>query len=170
MLVYVKFTRSYVVVKTVKLGGLSKALDKIFKDNKNITMANANRALRATVVKNWGDVILSTPVDEGRARGGWFVTQDVPSTIRDNGKKKTKGPAFVLTKTNNEMFGKKWFLTNNLPYIITLEFGGYSTKSANEGGSKVTLQGFSKQAPRGMVRINTVKFPSQLAKVFKAFV
>lgn len=158
------------MVKIVKPEGLSKALNKIFKDNKNITMANANRALRATVVKNWGDVILSTPVDEGRARGNWFVTPDAPSSSVSNRKSKTKGPAFVLTKTNNEMFGKKWFLTNNLPYIITLEFGGFGTKSANEGGSKVTSQGFSKQAPAGMVRINTVKFPSQLAKVFKALV
>jgi hypothetical protein len=146
--------------------GLSKALAKIFKDNKNITQAKANRALRAVVVKNWGDIIKSTPVDTGRARGNWFVTQGAPSSQADSRKKKTKGPAFVLTNTNKEMFGKKWFLTNNLPYILTLEFGGYGT--AGGGENKVTTQGFSKQAPAGMVRINTVKFTSQLARAFKA--
>jgi hypothetical protein len=152
---------------TVKIEGLSKALDKIFKDNKKITVAGANRALRATVVKNWGDIIKSTPVDEGRARGGWFVTSGAPSTIADNRAKKTKGPAFVLSKTNKDMFGTKWFLTNNLPYILPLEFGGYGTKSASESGSKVTAQGFSKQAPQGFVRINLARFPSQLARAFK---
>lgn len=150
---------------TVSPEGLSEALDKIFKDNKNITLAQSNRALRATVVKNWGDVIKSTPVDEGRARGGWQVTQGSPASSSDSASK-TKGPAFVLSKTNNEMFGKKWFLTNNLPYILKLEFGGYGTKNPVD----VTPQGFSKQAPAGMVRINTVKFPIQLAKAFKGVV
>jgi len=145
---------------------LGKALNKIFKDNKKITIAKADRALRAVIVKNWGDIIISTPVDEGRARGNWFVTPDAPSSSVSNRKSKTKGPSFVLTKTNKKMFGRKWFLTNNLPYILTLEFGGYGT----ENPKKVTSQGFSKQAPQGMVRINTVKFPSQLARAFKATV
>ncbi len=158
------------MVETIKPEGLGKALDKIFKENKKITIVKANRALRAVVVKNWGDIIKSTPVDEGRARGNWFVTEDEASSSISNKKSKTKGPNFVLTKTKKEMFGTKWFLTNNLPYILTLEFGGYGTKSASEEDSKVTSQGFSKQAPEGMVRINTVKFTTQLATAFKATV
>jgi hypothetical protein len=147
------------------MGGLNKAITKIFIDSRAETLVKANRALRAVVVKNWGDVIKSTPVDEGRARGNWFVTQNSPSSSEGSGTE-NKGPAYVLTNTNATMFGTKWFLTNNLPYILKLEFGGYGTKNPVD----VTPQGFSKQAPQGMVRINTVKFPSQIARAFKATV
>ena len=61
------------------------------------------------------------------------------------------------------MFGTKCFLTNNLPYIVKLEFGGYGTKNPVD----VNAQGFSKQAPAGMVRINLARFPAQLARAFK---
>jgi hypothetical protein len=150
---------------TVKMGGLNKAITKIFIDSRAETLVRANRALRAVVVKNWGDVIKSTPVDTGRARGNWFLTQNSPSSSKESGTQ-NKGPAYVFTNTNAAMFGTKWFLTNNLPYILKLEFGGYGTISPK----KVTAQGFSKQAPAGMVRINTARFPAQIARAFKATV
>lgn len=164
MPVYAKFIKWFagVSMATVSPEGLSKALDKIFKDNKDITLAKSNQALRATVIDSWGEIIGMTPVKDGSARGAWQVTVGAPST--GVGKKsKTKGGNYVLTSTKKDMFGEKWFLTNNLPYIIKLEFGGYGTANPVD----VTSSGFSKQAAEGMVRVTLVKFNGKLAKAFK---
>ena len=58
----------------------------------------------------------------------------------------------------------KIFMTNNLPYARTLEFGKYPTpvKRGTYVGKgryeKRSQGGFSKLAPRGMVRVNALRF------------
>lgn len=167
------------MAKTIKPEQLSNSLNAIFERFSEATKEEADRALRAAIIKTWGDIILATPVDTGRARGAWFITTGSPSRFRPNliarafsrvtgrGSISGKGPEYIALNTAKGMLGKKWFLTNNMPYIETLEFGGYGT--GGEGEGKVTAQGFSKQAPNGMVRINLAKFPRTLRKTFKAF-
>ena len=43
------------------------------------------------------------------------------------------------------------YISNNLPYIATLEYGGYPNPP--KSGSGKTVNGFSKQAPKGMVGV-----------------
>ena len=43
------------------------------------------------------------------------------------------------------------FISNNLPYITTLEYGGYPKHP--KGGKGKTVDGFSRQAPEGMVGV-----------------
>ena len=57
------------------------------------------------------------------------------------------------------------YLTNNTDYVNVVEFGGYPKKVARGTYNKVTgvwekrsARGFSKQAPKGMVRNNTKRF------------
>ena len=45
-------------------------------------------------------------------------------------------------------------LTNNLPYAKVIEFGGYPSSGPN------TVGGYSKQAPAGVVRVNSLRFQS----------
>ena len=49
------------------------------------------------------------------------------------------------------------YLTNNLPYSYSIEFGGYSGPT-----EKVRGDGFLKQAPKGMVRENTLRISNLL--------
>jgi len=63
----------------------------------------------------------ATPVDTGRAKSGWRI-----ATVK------------------NEKFLVQYRITNNVEYIVFLEFG------------------HSKQAPKGMVRINLDKFSTAL--------
>lgn len=69
-----------------------------------------------------------TPVDTGRARANWFIAEGAPIT-----------QATESTTPSNEAPGltgrQPIYITNNLPYIIALEYG------------------HSGQAPFGMVRI-----------------
>lgn len=174
------------MVKTIRPDQLANSLNAILKRFSDATEEEADRALRAVTIKLWGDVILSTPVDSGRARGAWFITTGSPSRFRPNiiasafarlsgqGSLSSKGPAYIAANTAKGMFGKKWFLTNNLPYINILEFGGYPQPVENGTWNKRkqvfeirSNNGFSRQEPQGMVRINMVKFPRMLRRAFK---
>jgi len=83
-------------------------------------------------------VVMSTPVDVGRARGNWFPSINTPAT----GTTDTADPsgsatlAAIAATVNGAELGDTIWLTNNLPYILPLE------------------NGHSKQAPQGMVDIN----------------
>lgn len=131
-------------------------------------------------------VVERTPVDTGRARGNWQVTQDSPSTsvIESFDRSGSQSQAVATAAIGRLSPFARAFISNNLPYIGVLEYGGYPPPSegpkrtrafkfvtkdgkrrkvnltaktrARESalaGPKVTAQGFSIQAPNGMVRI-----------------
>lgn len=151
------------------MGELGGALSKILDEFTEVTKASADKALRATVIKIWGDIITDTPVGNpdiwksaaarayakktgykgGTARGNWFIgnspTNKIQVTANAN-----KGAGYVRNNTPVKLFGKKLFLFNNMPYIERLEFGSHST-----------------QSPTGMVRKNVINFPSILRRAFK---
>ena len=61
------------------------------------------------------------------------------------------------------------YISNNLPYITKLEYGGYPKNP--KGGSGKTVNGYSKQAPEGMVGVtlanNEAIFDSAVRSVRK---
>jgi hypothetical protein len=70
-------------------------------------------------------IVLATPVDTGRARSGWRL------------------------KRIADQVSVKWRITNNVYYIIFLEYGS------------------SKQAPLGMVRVNLDRFRKKVEAATK---
>ena len=106
-------------------------------------VSRKNDALRAQTIVLFTEVIVGTPVDTGRARGNWFLSNNTPS----NKTTQSTSPSAEAQKVPRNMLGKKTFLTNNLPYIETLEFGGFPKKSTAK-----TSGGFSRSAPKGWVR------------------
>jgi len=100
-------------------------------------------------------VVMRTPVDAGAARQNWLVTLNHPTYEYDTGK--AKGGR-VMSDGQNAINGARGddtiIIQNNLPYIEKLEYGGYGPNSK----SGKTVNGFSKQAPRGMVGITMQEF------------
>jgi hypothetical protein len=94
-----------------------------------------DKITRAATLELFSGVIKDTPVDTGRARGNWQTTVGTPAAgelERDGA-----GPALAEVNANTPPgAGQVTLLTNNLPYIETLE------------------RGSSTQAPEGMVRKN----------------
>ena len=88
-------------------------------------------------------IIMDTAVDKGTARGNW--QPDINSIQNDvleiEDKSGNATVAKVASKTNNLRLGQYFTLTNNLPYILRLEYGWSRTKS-----------------PNGMVGINIMRF------------
>lgn len=95
----------------------------------------------------YSSIVKKTPVDTGRARANWNVSVGKDDTSTTDEKKKT-GLKHKITEINPNG-DESIFISNNLPYITKLEYGGYSKKSK----SGKTVNGYSKKAANGMVGV-----------------
>lgn len=119
-----------------------------FKKLTNEGYERINNDLRGVYFQGLSNIVRGTPVDEGRARNNWFLTVGAPSGKTTTSKAKGLGALRQLRQMPKRVLNRKIFYTNNLPYIETLEYGGYPDPNKGEK----TTGGFSKQAPGGWVR------------------
>lgn len=104
-----------------------------------VTRNQAELIFRKIAIDLDSRVVLSTPVDTGRARGNWFPSINTPSNRVDESASDQSGSSAISAITATALgapLGSVIWLTNNLPYILPLE------------------NGHSKQAPQGMVDMN----------------
>ena len=129
-------------------------------DENAIALASFNKALDAamtalpeyandikirTALDLMNRIVQMTPVDTGRARGNWQLTQRSPAadTVPENSAKVSSSespPSAILMEAEQTASGSQpgddiW-ISNNLPYIEVLE------------------EGHSTQAPHGMVALS----------------
>ena len=96
----------------------------------------------------YSSIVKKTPVDTGRARGNWNITVGHDDTTAST---RTK-PQFKNVDEVPKVEGDETiYISNNLPYITKLEYGGYPNPP--KGGKGKTINGYSKQAPEGMVGV-----------------
>lgn len=89
-----------------------------------------------------------TPVDTGRAKAGWMITETLDSTVADN-----TTVQFSRSRLSGESkvpLPSKIYIVNAVPYIVYLE------------------DGWSKQAPLGMVRITVAEMEAKLSVIATA--
>jgi hypothetical protein len=104
---------------------------------------------RALALEALRGVVLMSPVDTGRFRGNWQQTTDEPATgtlettDKSGGATIAKGAAQIA---QIEPFSVSW-LSNNLPYAARLE------------------NGYSKQAPSGMLSVTVARLRSWAKRV-----
>ena len=129
------------------------------------TKVNANRDIKSMYILGLRTIIKATPVDEGRARNNWFLTVGSPTEL--SGRSAVKGGngshRSVSEVMPNWVINKKIFFTNNMPYIETLEYGGYPTPSKG----KKTSGGYSNQlrpfkSPKGWVRATLIDMANKI--------
>ena len=96
----------------------------------------------------YSSIVKKTPVDTGRARGNWNISvgHDVTTTT-ENTTQQFQSVAQVPEPKGDESI----YISNNIEYITKLEYGGYPKNP--KGGSGKTVNGYSKQAPEGMVGV-----------------
>jgi hypothetical protein len=98
-----------------------------------------NRLMRALVLETTSRLVRRTPVDTGRARGGWQVTTGAPSAQAIE-RLDTAGAAPIAEAVAVPIVpGGTTYIVNNVVYINELEHGS------------------SKQAPLGMVAITAAE-------------
>tara|TARA_R110002153_G_C13252721_1_gene491759 strand:- start:125 stop:571 length:447 start_codon:yes stop_codon:yes gene_type:complete len=138
------------------LGNVKKAINQI--------EVNANRDIKAMYFLGLRVIIMATPVDEGRVRNNWFLT--VGSASGSSGRAKDKGgngSMSSLSDIPSWILNKEIFFTNNIPYIETLEYGGYP----NPSKGKKTTSGYSNQlrpfkSPKGWVRATLINMADKI--------
>lgn len=134
------------MAKRIRLGQLGKELQSIVKEAATAEVEAVDRALRKTYIDRLGAVILSTPVDTGALQASWFLdpTVDYGKTANSSG----QGAGYIAARINGEkVVGEKWYFYNNQPYAYRIEYDGYSN-----------------QAPTGMLRTNLLSFGRKLRK------
>lgn len=136
---------------------------------------DVSRLQRTIAFDLLGGIVKRTPVDTGRARGNWQISIGTPATGILDRKLTKRNQTNVeeqakISPSNLPPFSVIW-LTNNLPYIEVLEFGKFVPK--NPGPSKDprpkrkgkvwVKDGFSVQAPQGMVRVTLAEIEAALS-------
>lgn len=103
-------------------------------------------------------LVAATPVDTGMARSNWFLGDSrLTSTSAASDKRGAVSAQRAQQYASTLKAGGVFYIVNNMPYILKLEFGGYKGPS-----SKVTGSGFSMQAPAGMARITVDRIVREL--------
>lgn len=103
---------------------------------------NPELVVRQVTIKLYSQIIMASPVDTGRFRMNWQVSNNTPATsvliANDPSGSRAIGrmTSYVMTSPEWENF----CFTNNLPYAERLEYG------------------YSQQAPQGMVRVTVARF------------
>ncbi|WP_148716489.1 HK97 gp10 family phage protein [Chitinolyticbacter meiyuanensis] len=103
------------------------------------SMDKVDRATREIGLVLFSSAIRKTPVDTGRARGNWqvgFTMAQGATTREDKAGALAINDVMSLLKPGIFKQDNQVWLTNNLPYILKLEYGS------------------SKQSPQGMVRLS----------------
>lgn len=116
-------------------------------------LGRGKREVRKIIRSVAKDIIMNTPVDDGVLKNNWYASnRSIPkrtTTASDSsGKTSMARVDKALTRLK---IGQRFYLANNLPYAKVVEYGLYPNPPKNPTGK--TVNGFSKQAPQGMVRL-----------------
>lgn len=105
---------------------------------------------KAIILELFSSVINDTPVDTGRARGEWLTSAGAPLGALADRLDKTglEAVSDILAAIPKEG-DITMYLTNNLPYIVPLEYG------------------HSDQAPSGMVRKNIARLEQIISEAIR---
>ena len=110
--------------------------------------SSTDKAVRAITFSLFREVVQRTPVDTGRLKGNWQVSQGAPAT----GTTETSSDPTAAIAGGIGGLGSTTFLTNNLPYAQRIEYDGWS----------------SVKAPAGMVRVSFARINTIVAQAAKS--
>lgn len=105
-----------------------------------------DQTVRGITLRLFSGVVQSTPVDTGRLKGNWQVSQGSPATGTLTSVDKSGAVTIAAIAVGMGGWGSVTYLANNLPYAHRIEFDGWS-----------------KQSPAGMVRINMARIRQHVA-------
>lgn len=142
-----------------------------YADAKKQSIKKVRKSFAISVFKG---IVEKTPVDTGRARGNWQITIGQDSTkVLDRKCKNGENITEESQKVNEVNGDETIYISNNLPYISKLEYGGYvspvkkGTWKKGKGYEVRSANGFSKQAPQGMVGLTLANMERFIKKAIK---
>ena len=106
------------------------------------------KIVRGTLLGMTSKIITRSPVDTGRFRNNWIPSFGAPAdgTVSNASGNPASNAAQAI---NQWQVGQTFYLTNNLPYSVRLEYG------------------HSDQAPQGMLRLTLSEYETEMKKAAK---
>jgi hypothetical protein len=98
------------------------------------------QVVRGTLLSLSSAIIKDTPVVSGRLRSNWMPSINAPKLTEAGITSEASKISEVSSTVASFKFGDIFYLTNNLPYAVPIEFG------------------HSKRFPEGMLRRNVAKY------------
>lgn len=98
-----------------------------------------DRTVRAITLSLFSEVVQRTPVDTGRLKGNWQVSQGAPKGGTLTSTDKNGGTTIAAIAAGMGGWGSETFLSNNLPYAHRIEFDGWSHTKAPAGMVRVSF-------------------------------
>ena len=133
------------------------------------TNRNVEDVIAATSIDLFSRIIMQSPVDSGLLRGNWQPSLNSPIKSKIGAKDASgQGDASIgkMTAVVNQFSGDgSIYLSNNLPYAYKIEYGLYPNPPKNPTGK--TVNGFSTQAPKGMVRVSMKRVKSAMSRAIR---
>ena len=155
---------------TIKAKGLNRHMKRIVGTARATGVARQGLVVAATAFLMFDAIVVGTPVGdfdpdhEGTHRGSWVFKIGTPDGGFGRRNINKSGLDLNIPEDGLRMLGKRSFLVSAAPAMQTLEFGGYpdpvkkGTFNKRTGRFEIrSAGGFSKQAPAGMIRINTAR-------------
>ena len=107
--------------------------------------SDMEKIVRASAFQLGSNVIMMSPVDEGRLRNNWNSSIGSIDDSNDRGEQTSGGASFdqLESKINSIDMGATFNFSNSLPYANRIEYDGHS-----------------KQAPDGVVRVAVLQWDS----------
>jgi hypothetical protein len=144
-----------------------------------------NMVVRKLTLDLLARTILRTPVDTGLLRGNWQVSIGTMSSQLKSARDPSGNAALAQgsAKINAREPGATIFIVNPLPYARVIEDGLYPNPPkrgtyVSSGKSKYGFRGpgfvmrsqggFSKQAPKGVVRISAMEIKAEFDQVVRS--
>jgi len=110
------------------------------------TKKNVDQKVQIICLNLVSGIVYETPVDTGQAINNWFTNIGSPSNQTTTDTDPSGRRAIARAQSDiKKAPGNIFWVSNNLPYIYRLEF-----------------EGWSKKAPRGMVRITVDRIQREL--------
>lgn len=103
-------------------------------------------------------IVSKTPIDKGALHWNWFIGVGTPNTSTEEHTGKSKKGAMDRNKAvinSIDIKGQTIYISNSLEYAHVVEYGRYGTGAG--ATVKTTRDGYSIQAPYGMLRISLVE-------------
>lgn len=113
------------------------------------TLARSDKLARVVAIETHNRVKAKSPVDTGQLRASWTVAKNGVPTSFD-------GSREVISSVK---FGDSISIATDKPYAPVIEYGLYP-----KPGRGKTVDGYSVQAPKGMVRITVQEMESWIKK------
>ena len=133
-----------------------------------ITRRNVAQVMQMATVEFYRQVIISTPVDTGRARNGWNITIQAPSvTVPPEGQYsmphiEEHGLSTIISVTLEQVI----YITNRVPYIENLNNGSSQQAPARfaelaAGRVQRGIKALARSGGRGFTQGNYERYKSK---------